>query len=540
MGVGITCCRCGGEFDERTLSGGWLDRRCPLCGERVSEESYDALAADVFARHRPQLGKRGRRELDRLALARYYTSEWFRLAHAGQGSEAPDRGLHGLHPGYDEDTQRFALVPGDDDRSPDGGWGASAEYAVFDALRAEIIREGSPLEGALLIPQLVFPWLPGQKPKQWGAKHRAEVDCLLICKSCAIVFEVKRRTHHVHASRDCAHMRERTADGASYRSASEVAEQVERGADSFAERQDRYPRERIFTMVVYVDPLSFECARSSFIDGRFVSYLDASGQPHFMEALRNQVAQYDDIVSDADLHELAAHMMASFGNTHEPHQGCIVRGRGPNMGSRMRRTAAMLNTIDECTRNERSTLLGAHLLTNLECEVQLDRRGGTPKTKRVALPGLLLTRSHAVLIDAKRWPAHVNTHAPFATVYTGDPAEGAKHVDDAIRHDWDLQAIGYRNRSGSLTLLTFVSKSIAELERYRERNRVCRMNVFVDPETFYSDGSAFKQKAFIGFWKGKRNNIVTALEELASSAEPVMTQKQLDKLAAEIARIGDV
>ena len=85
MGATIRCCKCGGGFDERALEGVWLERRCPLCGKKLSEETYDKSAA--------HLGKRRARERDELALARFYTSEWFRLACAGQGSEAADKGL---------------------------------------------------------------------------------------------------------------------------------------------------------------------------------------------------------------------------------------------------------------------------------------------------------------------------------------------------------------------------------------------------------------------------------------------------------------
>ena len=91
MGTKIRCCKCHGKFDERTLAGGWLARRCPVCGKKLSEEVYDKAAA--------QLGKRKGRERAELALARFYTSEWFRLACAGQGSDAADKGLHGLKPG---------------------------------------------------------------------------------------------------------------------------------------------------------------------------------------------------------------------------------------------------------------------------------------------------------------------------------------------------------------------------------------------------------------------------------------------------------
>ena len=124
-------------------------------------------------------------------------------------------------------------------------------------------------------------------------------------------------------------------------------------------------------------------------------------------------------------------------------------------------------------------------------------------------------------------------------MYTGDPAEGAQAVADDIRHDWDLDAIHYRNRSHSLTLTNYVAKCMPELDRYRERNRVCTLHVFIDPASYYSDCETFRQKSFVGYWRGRDNNVIAALEALIADAESIMTQKSLDKFARSIAAIGN-
>ena len=523
-GAQVTCCHCGGAFDERKLGGTWLDRRCPQCGERLSEEAYDAQAED--------------------ALSRYYTSEWFRLACAGQGSTAPDRGLFGLEPSYAAGA--FTLTPADDDRSPEGGLGVSAEYFAFDAVRAEIARPGSPLAGAMLVPHLVFPWLPGQKPKQWGAKHRAEVDFIIMCGSCAIIVEVKRHDRHVRVSSDYQRIREST-EGGSFRSASEPVEQVQRGADSFAERQSAYPPDRIFKMVVFVDPLSFECKGSAFRDGWFAAALEGGDASRMVDALRTLVKGLDPIVKPAEIAKLAADFLAEFGNTRARRVGRIVDVGSP--ASRGRRTNAFLNALDGKTRRAKSPLSGARLLRGLTCEVETGKRGKgrgkgkrngkaaeTPKFKEIELAGLLLTRAHAVLVDVRRWPVHVNTHAPFATVYTGDPAEGARIVEADIRHDWDLDEIHYKNRSGSLTLLTYAGKSIIDLEPWRERNRVYTLHVFVDPASFVSDCDEFRSRTYLGFWRGAEENVFDALEALEASSEPIMSRPEFDRLVATLSR----
>lgn len=552
-GATIRCCLCGGDFDERALEGAWLDRRCPLCDSRLTEEAYDAAAADVIARHRPALGRKGARSLERLALARYYTSEWFRLACAGQGSKAADKGLFGLVPGYDPATGAFTLEPGDEDRSPEGGLGTSAEYFTFEALRREITAPGSPLANTRLLPALVFPWLPGQKPKQWGARHRAETDCVILNEFFACIVEVKRRNHHVRVSRNQA-VRECTESG-SYRSASEPLEQVQRGADSFAERQRLYPRERIYRLVVYVEPLSFEGGFSSFRDRLLVSWVGSDGSAQFTKALLELTRTLSPIAAPQQVSALAEELLDRFGNTKERRVGRILIGNRTLDGSRQHRTSAMLRSIEARCEDDRSPLHGSHLLTNLLCEVQVDRRerrnrksgenGTAPSDsislKRVDIPGLLLTRTHAIFIDAKRWPVHVNTHASFATVYTGDPAEGAEIVEADIRHDWDLDAICYKNRSHSLTLPNYVSKCMPEVDAYRERNRVSTMHVFIDPASFVTDGDTFRQKAFIGFWRGGRegDNILEALEAYVSGAEPIMTQAELDRFANRLARVDE-
>ena len=524
MGLKIRCCKCKEEFDERALEGTWLDRRCPLCGKKLSEEVYDANAA--------RFGKRRARERDELALARFYTSEWFRLACAGQGSEAADKGLHGLKPGYTA-SGTFTLEPDDDNRSPEGGFGVSAEYFVFDAIRAEIARQGSPLEGSYLVPHLVFPWLAGQKPKQWGAKHRAEVDCVLFTRSCAIVVEVKRRTHHVRVSGDYRHIRERTENGA-FRNASEPVEQVERGADSLCERQRLYPRDRIFHMIVYVDPHSFTCPGNRFEGGWYASYLDQKGKDHFIEAVCEQVKSLDPLAGKKAIRTLSERMLQEFGNTIEKRRGHVSGLQDASKVAKRRRTNALLDALEAKTREKRSSLYGAKLFKNITCEVQMGRHEKDFKPKGVEVTGLLLTRSFAFLIDAKRWPVHVNTHSPFATVYTGDADEGAEFVEASIRHDWDLDAIHYRNRSGSLTLLNYVARSLEELDVYRESNRVCTLNVFVDPLTFCTDGDVYRQRTYIGFWNSRGDNIFGALEEQVKSAPPIMSQRELDELAGSL------
>lgn len=517
MGTKVRCCKCHELFDERTLAGGWLERRCPVCGKKLSEEAYDKAAAAT--------SKRKKRERGEFAVARYYTSEWFRLACAGQGSDAADKGLRGLKPGY-SGAGAFKLEPADGDRSPEGGLGVSAEYFVFDSLRAEIAQSESPLAGSFIVPHLMFPWLPGQKPKQWGAKQRAEVDCVLFARSCAIVVEVKRRSHHVRVSDDFRHIRER-GEGGSFRSASESVEQVERGADSFFERQALYPRDRIFKLIVYVEPRSFTCKGDRFSDGWFASYLDSQGHAHYVDAIRTLVGSLEPIASKRAVRALSERMLDEFGNTIERRRGHVVGTQDSAVVAKRRRTNAMLDALEAKTHDKRSALYGARLLRNLECDVQIGKHESDFQTKRANVTGLLLTRSFAFLIDAKRWPVHVNTHSPFATVYTGDADDGAQFVEDSIRHDWDLDEICYRNRSGSLTLLKYLARSLEELDEYRQSNRVCTMNVFVDPLSFCTDCDTFRQRTFIGYWNSHSNNIFAALEDQVESAQPIMTQQEL-------------
>ena len=233
---------------------------------------------------------------------------------------------------------------------------------------------------------------------------------------------------------------------------------------------------------------------------------------------------------------LAERLLAEFGNTYARRRGGIVDvGALDGVG---RRSRAFLKALDQKTRDPRSALHGAHLLRGVACEVEAGKRGKEQKLKQVKVAGLLLTRSHAVLVDARCWHVHVNTHVPFATVYTGDPDDGAECVQADIRHDWDLGEINYKNRSGSLTLLTYVSKSLTELDRYRERNRLCTMHVFVDPASFVSDCEEFRQRTYLGFWRGAQDNVFAALEQLESGAEPIMSQRELDRRASELLQRG--
>lgn len=539
MGISVICCACGKRFDERALDGEWLNRRCPLCGKRLSEELYDKAARELVKGPgvvRPGRGRMtARAKLDNLALARYYTSEWFRLACASRGSEAPDKGLYGLGPRYDGEG-KLVLEPADDDRSPEGGWGRSAEYRVFDALRAEVARRKSPLAGARIVPCLMFPWLPGQKPNQWGARERGELDCVLMAESFALVVEVKRRNLHVKASADYAHVRERNEEG-SFRSAHEVVDQVTNGAEAFAERQSLYPPERIFRMIAYVDPLSFTCKGRGFKDGLLVSTLPDDGEAPFIADIRALAQSLSPVATRKQIRALAHDLHATFGNTHKPRTSRIILGTGaPSKKERL--TDRMLDALKQRIADEGSPLHGARLVEHPECEVQFMRKGKPGKTTTMRLAGLLLTRTHAVIIDARAWPCHVNTHVPFATVYTGDSSRGAKPVKEPIRHDWDLAPIGYENRSGTLTLMTALSRSLDELLAYQERNRACRCHVFVNPESFYSDCDDFRSRTFIGYWKGRRDNVVGALERLVESKSPIMTQEELDDLADSIERIG--
>lgn len=187
------CCECGELFPISELQGSFMARFCPLCGKRLHEGAYDAHARDVAWRlRRAERGSARAHafadELERLALARYLTSEWYLLTGtptSAVGHNATQE-VYSFTPAYDEFGKFF--LQGNHGKSEVRG--IRGEFVLFESLRSYVRDLSSYLFGSMIIPSIE---LPTDRIDDRGGLHtsRNQTDCVVLTRQGAFVLEVK-------------------------------------------------------------------------------------------------------------------------------------------------------------------------------------------------------------------------------------------------------------------------------------------------------------------------------------------------------------
>ena len=143
------------------------------------------------------------------------------------------------------------------------------EFEAFEALQERVEDLSSPLHGARLLPNLYMPCkLDGRHPgRLWD-----QIDLVVAAKSCAFVVEVKRRSASVRMSVpfDTVFVGGGEADGRPFEDAGWMLDQNATHAMAFSDAVKEYPYERVYEVLLFVRPRSFETDAEGFSGNIFV------------------------------------------------------------------------------------------------------------------------------------------------------------------------------------------------------------------------------------------------------------------------------
>ena len=369
----VVCPHCLASFNASALGGSHLERSCPRCEERISGGDYDAarsavleaLAAaqeaaapahekldrlakkegasrwgllkrwyrwrmapvgrryeDVLTRER-QLAQK-RRLVKGFARSRYYASPWFNLTGAALAREA--RGpleAYELRPAYGQD-ESYSIRSCD--RQGEGK-GLLGEWRVFEAL-AQAASEGRLAEGGSvqLCPNLYLPNMAprpndvgGRRPGPPQALYR-QVDCILLTERAVYIFEAKSWRRDIHIS---------SGKRAGKRTGKHKGQSIEHSpqqcaghADAFAELYPAIPFDRVYELVVYVDPASFANDRHAFYRNACSSVLgdgDRCGPRNFIDVIaeeEDRLAHEAPLFEPGELERVGDEIRARFGDVN--------------------------------------------------------------------------------------------------------------------------------------------------------------------------------------------------------------------------------
>lgn len=356
------CPHCGGFFHVRAINGGFLARMCPLCGGSLSEELYDAEARRAKEAHltaselrdevraklrelednlrssqkwwqflRRRKAKRGiaavrpvfeeRQKAVKSALvhfkaikdSRYHCGEWYLSTHVPLvNAEGPKESRYRLHTGYDGPNGSFTI----DHPTSVRGRGIIGEFVAFEAFREEICKEGSPLKGARLLPNLYIPKQVGLR----GNAHWEQVDLVLATRSCAFVIEVKKRYADISTKVPFEQIKSNApgprGEGEPLRDFSWPLEQNSQHALAFADACDAYDFERVFELVLFVNPRSFKTDATCFYDHVLVSALPDKRKA-LLSAIALATTSHEDVMSQSELDAMADRMINAYGDLNQ-------------------------------------------------------------------------------------------------------------------------------------------------------------------------------------------------------------------------------
>lgn len=353
------CPHCEERFDTADVVGGWLARRCPLCGGslhrsccdeaalrclRILQEAKEDLAGKqrevAEARKRIDSHRRwwqapyrwywgrkrakaeGARELAAGALqkarvryddarhARFHVSEWYLCTHTPLVKSLDGKTSYRLIPSYDREGRFFLNGVG----SAFAG-GLAAEFGAFEALQEQVEDPASPLHGARLLPNL---YLPRQLSGAALERLWDQVDLVVATESCAFVVEIKKRRASVRAEApfDTVLVGDGKAGKRLFEDAGWMLDQNAAHAVAFDAAVAEYPYESIYEVLLFVRPDSFESDAEGFSGNIFVGCV-----PEFTQGLVDAmgvVAQAEKPkMAREELDRLADDLLARYGDLNQ-------------------------------------------------------------------------------------------------------------------------------------------------------------------------------------------------------------------------------
>ena len=364
----IVCPFCNNHFEVDKLIGEIGQRVCPFCEEEITPEYYDSCAPDVFNEkieletekkalrsrisalenkcnqyrswwqrpimcfyklklkraHRvldPQMKrlknriKSRKQKLNCLARNSYYVSEWFLNTHF----LLETNGEKLINANYNRDCQ-FELWCSN--KFIDAG-GFIGEYKVFNIYLEECLDDRSPLFGSRLIPNI---YVPRSNKGEFENSFWAQIDLILLTKSCAFVVEVKNWRTDVYVDLDSGDIfttsKRNSLDGSfmfhdeTYYLSRLSLDQNSNHASWFYDNFKGYPFDRIFEMTLFFNPKSFEATSKYFLNNRFACSVNNENS----EALRVMVeasSNLNKIFDKEHVDQMADKILNKFGDLNQ-------------------------------------------------------------------------------------------------------------------------------------------------------------------------------------------------------------------------------
>lgn len=366
---GLILCRCcGAHFPADELAGSYLDRKCPRCGDCLSEADYDADAVALCTRRKKLTSdgisleeraesarrradgirwwqwpfrKRWQREADgaearlkecrsslqetceslkSLPAIRYYTSEWYQCTRVPlRNDESAGGPQYHLEPSYTPGG--LFRLRGKDVNSV----GYEGEHHVFDLLRKRVADPESALHGARLLPNLYLP-RDGSEEDMRAGRWR-QVDCAVATDRALFVIEVKRWSARVSTSSEyrMLFVERKGKNNGLFEPADQVLDQLGQTAAVLGELSP-YPEDRVFRAVVFVRPRSFESDAEGFVGQSLVSFADYDKAP-FADAIEQKLGELEAVLSADDVAYWADNVLVGYGDLRGEYRSRAERNR---------------------------------------------------------------------------------------------------------------------------------------------------------------------------------------------------------------------
>lgn len=276
-----------------------LKRRHAWRIRRINENNWEVLEAWDKARHELAAA-------ERFAHSRYYTSSWFQLT-----GKPLERGEVGPLAPYRLISQyakkdRYQLKASKKNNRV--GRGLQAEWFVYSTLDERAHAEGL-LQGARVCPNLYIGNGSADELQQgssgsWSGSRFgylrtrgalkplfSQIDCAVITEYAVYIIEVKSCYAHVAVDANGNVLSYAGTEDSVDRNKNPWncngdVRQCARHASAFATRYPQIPFERIFEIVVYVDPFSMANERPWMVDNACVAALGCKGES-FIEVIED-------------------------------------------------------------------------------------------------------------------------------------------------------------------------------------------------------------------------------------------------------------
>ena len=314
------CCECGEIFFIEELRGSFMDRHCPLCGCRLHEGAYDAHAKALV--HKAEDERRDsdgddvaeiEEELDRLAMARYLTSEWYLLT----GVPTSEVGLNATQEGYSftpvyNKVGRFFLRL---NYGKHKVLGIRGEVALFDSLRMRVNNRYSPLYGAKIVPNINLVTNDIDEHGRLRVKKN-QTDCILLVPTGAFIFEVKRWRAKIRVHAPQREIEVTRCSGLTkYRSDEGPVAQVKAARKSLLGHCDGLRSERLCSVIAFADPLELtgDVGDLPCEKGVFFGWVESGGKSSIRKEIEDCVIDWEMLVGnriDGDISDIAARLLS--------------------------------------------------------------------------------------------------------------------------------------------------------------------------------------------------------------------------------------